>query len=130
MFNSFDYVSYVYEIYELTTFLWRKDTLSCFKKIPLNFTLLIRLILSINSEEKVLFFTTLLSLLKSTGVISNLPVSSLSTLLFKLLTLFGIFFDLSISNLSTSDFKLAKSVFSEKPYLSTSVSFFKSAFVA
>ena len=30
------------------------------------------------------FFTTLLSLLKSTGVVSNFPISNLSTLLFKL----------------------------------------------
>ena len=29
------------------------------------------------------FFTTLLNLLKSTGVVSNLPTSNLSTLLFK-----------------------------------------------
>ena len=55
--------------------------------------------------------TILLSLLKSTGVVSNFPMSNLSTLLFKLLKLLGTFFNLSISNLSTSDFKLAKSVF-------------------
>ena len=39
------------------------------------------------------FFTTLLSLLTSTGAASNFPVSHLSTLLFKLLKLFGTFFD-------------------------------------
>ena len=53
------------------------------------------------------FFTTSLSLLKSTGTGTNLSTSNLSTLLFiKLLKLLGSFF-----NLSTSDFKLAKSTF-------------------
>ena len=51
------------------------------------------------------FFPTLLSLLKSTGVVSNLPISYLSTLLFKLLKPLGTYLNLSISNLSTSDFK-------------------------
>ena len=36
-------------------------------------------------------FTTLLSLLKSTGVVSNFPISNLSTLLFKFLKSVGIF---------------------------------------
>ena len=57
------------------------------------------------------FFTTSLSLLKSTGTGTNLSTSKLSTLLFKLLKLLGILFNLSISTLSPSDFKLAKSVF-------------------
>ena len=69
------------------------------------------------------FFNTLLSLLKSTGVVSNFPMSNLSALLFKLL---GTFFNLSMSNLSTSDFKLAKSVFLAKSDVSTPVAFFKS----
>ena len=54
------------------------------------------------------FFTTLLSLFKSTGVVSNLPISHLSNLLFELLKLRCTFLNLSISNLSTSDFKLGK----------------------
>ena len=53
------------------------------------------------------FFTTSLSLIKSTGTGTNLSTSNLSTLLFKLFQLFGTFFNLSISNLSTLDFKLA-----------------------
>ena len=57
------------------------------------------------------FFTTSLSLLKSTGTGTHLSTSNLSTLLFKLFKLVGIFFNLSISNLSTLDFKLAKSTF-------------------
>ena len=53
------------------------------------------------------FFTTSLSLFKSTGSGINSSTSNLSTLLFiKLLKLLGSFF-----NLSTSDFKLAKSTF-------------------
>ena len=60
------------------------------------------------------FFTTLPSLLKSTGTGANLSLSNLSTLLFKLLKLVGTFFNLSISNLSTSVFKLAKFDFSPK----------------
>ena len=51
------------------------------------------------------FFTALLSLLKSTGVVSNAPISNLSFLLFKLLKPIDTFLKLSISNLSTSDFK-------------------------
>ena len=50
------------------------------------------------------FFTALLSLLKSTGVVSNFPIFALSTLLFKLLKALGTFFSLSISNLFMSDF--------------------------
>ena len=57
------------------------------------------------------FFTTLRSLIKSTGVASNFPISNLSTLVFKLLKLIGTFFNLLISSLSTSDFKLAKQNF-------------------
>ena len=49
------------------------------------------------------FFITLLSLLKSTGVVFIFPITYLTTLLFKLLK---IFFNLSMS---TSDFKLADS---------------------
>ena len=53
------------------------------------------------------FFTTSLSLFKSTGTGTNLSTSNLSTLLFiKLLKLLGSFF-----NLSTSDSKSAKSTF-------------------
>ena len=61
------------------------------------------------------FFTASLSLLKTTGAVSNLPISNLSTLLFKLLkpvgTNISIFSNISISNLSISGFKLAKSAF-------------------
>ena len=47
---------------------------------------------------RTLLFTTSLSLLKSTGAVTNLSTSNLSTLLFKLLLLklVGIFFSLSI----------------------------------
>ena len=76
------------------------------------------------------FFTTLLGLLKSTGVFSNFPVSNLSTSLFKLFKPLGRYFNLSISNLSTLDYKLAKSTFLENFDVSTPVAFFKSAFVA
>ena len=38
MFKPFDHVSNSYEIYKLTYFLWGKDSLSCFKQIPSNFT--------------------------------------------------------------------------------------------
>ena len=72
-------------------------------------------------------FTTLLSLLKSTGFVSNFAISNLSTLLFKLPKLLGIFLNLSLSNLTTSDYKLVKSVFLAKE---TPVPFPKSAFVA
>ena len=57
------------------------------------------------------FWTTLVNLLKLTGTVTNLSVSSLSTLVFKLLKLLGKVFNLSISNLSTSVFRLAKFVF-------------------
>ena len=77
-----------------------------------------------------LFFTTSLSLLKSTGTGTNLSTSNLSTLLFKLLKLVGTFFSLSISNLSTLDFKLAKSTFLANFDVSTPAAFSKSAFVA
>ena len=71
------------------------------------------------------FLTTSFSLLKLTGIGTNLSTSNLSTLLFKLLKLVGTLFNLSISNLSTSDFKLAKSAFLAKDYVSTPVAFFK-----
>ena len=45
-------------------------------------------------------FTTLLSLPKSTGMASNLPISHLSFLPFKLIKPFGTYFTLSMSNLS------------------------------
>ena len=76
------------------------------------------------------FFTTLLSLLKSIGIVSNFPISNLSALLFKLLKPLGTFLNLSISNLFISDFKLAKSVFLANSDVSTTAAFFKSAFVA
>ena len=69
------------------------------------------------------FFTTSLSLLKSTGTGKNLSTSNLSTLLFKLFKLVGTFFNISISYLSTSDFKLAKSTSSAKDDVSTPVRF-------
>ena len=52
LFKSFDHVSDLYEIYELTTILWKKDTVSYFKQISLNCTLL-NLCLQINSGAKV-----------------------------------------------------------------------------
>ena len=76
------------------------------------------------------FFTSILNLLKPTGVVSNFPISSLSTLLFKLLKLFGTIFNLSMSNLSTLDFKLAISIFLAKSDVSTPIAFLKSDFVA
>ena len=63
------------------------------------------------------FFTTLLNLLKSTGVVSNFTISNLSTLLFKLLKLAGTFINLSISNSSTSGFKLTRSDFAANFYI-------------
>ena len=69
------------------------------------------------------FFTTPLSLLKSTGKGINLSTSYLSTLLFKLLELVRTFFSLSISNLSTLDFKLGKSTFLAKDDVSFPVTF-------
>ena len=76
------------------------------------------------------FFTTSLSLLKSTGAGTNLSTSNLSPLLFKLLKLVGTFFNLSTSNLPTSDFQSAKSTFLGNYDASTPVAFFKSAFIA
>ena len=76
------------------------------------------------------FFTTSLSLLKSTGTGTNLSTSNLSTLLSKLLKLVGKFFSLSIPNLSKLDFKLAKSTFLVKGDVSNPVAFLKSAFGA
>ena len=70
------------------------------------------------------FFTTLLSLLKSTGTGANLSISNLSTLLFKLLKLFGKLFNLSISNLSTSVFKLTRSDFAANLDVLIPVAFF------
>ena len=76
------------------------------------------------------FFTTSLSLLKSTGTGTNLLTSNLSTLFFNLPKLVGTFFDLLIPNLPKLDFKLAKSVFLANFYVSTTVAFCKSAFAA
>ena len=50
------------------------------------------------------FFTTLLSLLESTGAVSNFGISDLSALLSKLLKPLGTFFNFSISNFNF-DFK-------------------------
>ena len=75
-----------------------------------------------------LFFTTSISLLKSAGLVSNLPIFNLSALLFKLLKLLGTFLNSSLSNLSTSDFKLAKPVFVAKSDVSKPAAFFKSDF--
>ena len=76
------------------------------------------------------FFITSLSLLKSSGVVSNFLISNLSILLCKLLKPLGTYFNLSMPNLSTSDSKLAKSIFLAKSDESTIVAFFKSALVA
>ena len=68
-------------------------------------------------------FTILLSLFKSTGVVSNFSISILSAILFKLLILLGIFFNFSISYLSTSDFKWSKSDFLAESDVSIPVAF-------
>ena len=72
---------------------------------------LILLVLFTNSLYPVFLatslLTTLLSLLKSTGVVSNFSMSNLFTLLYKLFKPLGRFFNLSMSNLPTSDFQLA-----------------------
>ena len=75
------------------------------------------------------FFTTLLSLLKSTGVVSNFTISDLSNLPFKLLKLSELVFNLSLSILSISAFKLVKSNLAAHLYVSTPLEFFKSDFV-
>ena len=72
----------------------------------------------------------LLSLLKSSGVVSNFPISNLSTLLFNLVKLVGTFFNLSTSNLSTLNFKLAKSTFLINFNVSTPAAFSRFAFLA
>ena len=80
----------------------------------------ISLILSLyTSFLRTSFFTTPLSLLKSTGAGTNLSSSNLSILLFKLFKPVGIFSNLSISSLSTSDIKLLKifDVFNSKLFL-------------
>ena len=76
------------------------------------------------------FFATLLSLLKSTGVVSNIPISNLSTLLLKIIKLVGTLFNLSISSLSTSVFKLTKSNFVANLDISVPAALFKSEIVA
>ena len=65
-----------------------------------------------------LFFTTSLSLLKSTILDINLSISYLSNLLFKLLKLFGRFF------------LLAKATVSPKDDVSIPIAFFRYVFVA
>ena len=76
------------------------------------------------------FFTTLLSLLKSAGVFSNLSKSNLSTSLFKLLKPLGIIWNWLVSNSSTSYYKLTKSNFLANFNALAPAAFFKSAFVA
>ena len=76
------------------------------------------------------FFTTLLSLLKSTGVVSNFAISQLSTLFFKLLKLVGTLFNLLTSILSTSTFKLTRSDFHANLDVLIPVVFSKSDVVA
>ena len=76
------------------------------------------------------FSTTLLSLLKSTGVVFNFQISYLSTLRFNLLKLVDTFYNFPISNLSTSAFKLTKSNLAANLEVLTPIAFFKSVFVA
>ena len=76
------------------------------------------------------FFTSIISLLKSTGVLSNFPVSNLSTLTFKMLKALINWFNSSTSILSALDSKLTKLIFLANFDLSTSVRFLKSAYVA
>ena len=94
--------------------------LSCHSRVQLQLLKLVRsgilfpillILASYTSFSRRSFFTTLPSLLKSTGIGTNLSTSNLSTLLFKLLKLVGTYFNLSISDISTLDFKLAKSTF-------------------
>ena len=74
-------------------------------------------------------FTTLVSLLKSTGTGASLSIFNLSALLFKLRRSSGTFFNLSTSDiLSTPTFKLAKSNFAANLNVSIFVAFFKSLF--
>ena len=86
-----------------------------------------------NSSYSVFFrtsiFTTALSLLKLTRVISNLSICNLSTLLSKQLKPLNTFFNLSISYLSTSAFKLVKSDFLANFDVSTPFPFSKCAFI-
>ena len=60
---------------------------------------------------KMSLFDTLRSLIKSTGVVSNFPISNLSTLIFNWIKLLGKYFNLSKFSLSTWYFELAESVF-------------------
>ena len=64
------------------------------------------------------------SLLKSTGAVTNLLTSNLSTLHFKLHKLLCTFFNLSKSNLSILVFTFAKKIFLAKDDVSASVSIF------
>ena len=64
------------------------------------------------------------SLLKSTGAVTNLSTSNLSTLHFKLHKLLCTFFNLSKSNLSILVFTFAKKIFLAKDDVSASVSIF------
>ena len=76
------------------------------------------------------FFTTLLSLLKSTETGTNLSTSNLFTVILKLFKPVGTFYNLSISCLSTSDFKLAQLYFLANFHVSAPAASFKSTFVA
>ena len=76
------------------------------------------------------FFTTTLSLSKSTGTGTNLPTSNLSLLLLKLFKPVGTSSNLSMSNLSTTDFKLAKTTFLANFDASTPAAFLKFTAVA
>ena len=86
------------------------------------------MILAYTSLLTTSFFTTSLSLHKSTGRDPNLSTSDLSSLPFKLLKLVGTFFGLSTSYLSTLDFKLDQSTCLAYFDMSAPVAFFKSAF--
>ena len=61
------------------------------------------------------------NLLKSTGVVSNLPISKLSNLLFKMFKPIGASSNLWTSNLLTFEFKLPKSNFPAKSDVSIPV---------
>ena len=102
-----------------------------------NVSVIVNIIRNFNYHIVLSFFnkfiyTASISLLKSTGVVSNFPISNSSTSRFKLFKLLGTFFKLSISNLFASDFKLAESVLLPKSDVSipVSIAFFKLAFVA
>ena len=77
------------------------------------------------------FFTATLSLLKSTGLVSNIRISNLPYFLHTLFKSFATFSNLSIAHLSISNFTLRKLTYLGKSVVSTLLStvFFRVNFV-